>query len=182
MKIKIPERFSEDFIAWHAEKSGIFSVRSAYNLSVNLKWRQEGQSSSSSPDGERKLWKRIWSGHVPPKVNVFIWKLAKDILPTRRAKSIRHLEPSDICTICGREPENSYHATVSCTQAVAFRSAMRDHWHFPDETQFRYTGPDWVLLLLDQCSETERDLVKLILWKIWSRHNNITHIKRVQSV
>ena len=32
-----------------------------------------------------------------------------------------------------------------------------------------------MLLLLDQCTEDERDLVKLILWKTWSRHNNITH-------
>lgn len=31
-KIKLPQRRSEDFIAWHMEKSGVFSVRSAYSL------------------------------------------------------------------------------------------------------------------------------------------------------
>ena len=90
-KIKIPCRLPEDFIAWHLEKRGMFSVRSAYNLALKLKIGQDVQASSSAPDGERKLWRRIWSGHVPPKVNVFAWKLARDILLTRRAKFIRHL-------------------------------------------------------------------------------------------
>lgn len=54
-KIKIHVRSSEDFIAWHWEKSGIFTVRSAYNLSLKLQHGQNVQSSSSAPDGERKL-------------------------------------------------------------------------------------------------------------------------------
>jgi hypothetical protein len=52
---------------------------------------------------------------------------------------------------------------------------MRDHCQLPDEACFGYTGPDWLLLLLEQCWDTERDLTKLLLWKTWSIHNNITH-------
>jgi hypothetical protein len=116
-KIKIPTRLSEDFIAWHREKSGVFSVRSAYNLALKLKLGRGVQASSSAPDRARKLWQRVWSGHVPLKVNVFIWKLARNILPTRRAKFVRCLEPIDKCPLCDREPESSYHATVTCPQA-----------------------------------------------------------------
>ena len=50
-----------------------------------------------------------------------------------------------------------------------------EHWPLLDEEQFRYTGPDWLLLLLDGCLEETRGLVKLLLWKTWSVHNNITH-------
>ena len=167
----------EDFIAWHMEKSGLFSVRSAYNLALRIKRGQGTSSSSSAPDGARKVWSRVWSGQVPPKVNVFTWKLARDSLPTRRAKYIRHLEASDTCALCGREPETSYHVTVTCPRAQGLRSAMREHWLLPDEEQFHYTGLDWFLLLLDQCSDTVRDLNKLLLWKTWSVHNNITHQK-----
>ena len=35
--VKIPWRPSEDFVAWHFEKSGCFTVRSAYKLGVNSK-------------------------------------------------------------------------------------------------------------------------------------------------
>jgi len=52
---------------------------------------------------------------------------------------------------------------------------MRVHWQLPEEEKFRYTGPDWLLVLLDQCSATERDLLNLLLWKTWNTHNNITH-------
>ncbi|RLN18742.1 hypothetical protein C2845_PM02G38380 [Panicum miliaceum] len=123
----------------------------------------ESQATSSAPDGARKLWSHVWSGRVPPKVNMFIWKLARDNLPTRRAKFIRRLEPSDMCPLCDHESETSYHATVTCPRAVGLRMAMRDCWHLPEEVKFRYTGPDWLLMLLDQCTEEERNLTKLLL-------------------
>ncbi|KAF8650478.1 hypothetical protein HU200_063843 [Digitaria exilis] len=147
------------------EKSGIFSVRSAYSLGLKLANLDRSQASSSAPDGERKLWTHIWTGK----------KLAKDILPTRRAKFIRKIETGDQCTLCDREMENSFHAAVSCLQARGLRLAMREFWLLPDEDQFTYSGPDWLLLVLDKCSPVQRDLVKLVLWRAWSTHNNITH-------
>jgi hypothetical protein len=174
-KIKLQPRLPDDFIAWHMEKNGLFSVRSAYNLALKIKTLPRCQATSAAPGGERKLWSRVWSGRVPPKVNVSIWKLARDILPTRRAKFIRKIEASDICPLCSRDVESSYHATVTCPQARGLRMAMRDHWQLPAESQFKYTGPDWTLLLLDQCSDSVRDQVKQLLWKTWAVRNNITH-------
>lgn len=98
MKIKLPQRHSEDFLAWHFEKSGLFTVRSAYNLALRMTNFGACQASSMEPEGERKLWSRVWSGSVPPKVNVFAWELSRDILPTRHAKFIRKLENSACCT------------------------------------------------------------------------------------
>lgn len=90
-KIKLPQRSSDDFLAWHMEKTGRYTVRNAYNLALKLVHEQDVQASSTAPDGERKLWKLVGSGRVPPKVNIFAWKLARDILPTRHAKFRRHL-------------------------------------------------------------------------------------------
>lgn len=36
LKIKLPARRMEDVIAWHFEKSGRFTMRSAYRLGVSL--------------------------------------------------------------------------------------------------------------------------------------------------
>lgn len=112
---------------------------------------------------------------MPPKVNVFAWKLARDSLPTRQAKFVRNLERDNRCPLCDCEAETSFHATVSCPQAYALRQAMRQHWVLPDELQFRYTGPSWFLMLLDNCKPEQRDKVKLLLWRAWTTHNNITH-------
>lgn len=81
-KIKLPQRPNEDFIACQMDKSGVFSVRSAYNLALKLTNLEHNHASSSALEGDRKLWDRVWSGSVPPKANIFAWKLARDILPT----------------------------------------------------------------------------------------------------
>lgn len=162
-KINLPQRLSEDFLAWHFEKSGMSTVKSAYNLALRLSNMEEAHASSTKPEGERKLWTRVWSGAVPPKVNLFAWKLARDILPTRHAKYLRNLEKDARCKLCDREVENSFHVTVSCPQAQGLGLAMRQHCNLPNEQQFRYTGPDWFLLLLDKCSVEQRDLVKLVI-------------------
>jgi hypothetical protein len=112
---------------------------------------------------------------VPPKVNVFTWKLARNALPTRKSKFQRNIEHQDTCKLCGLTAETSFHGTAECPQAYNLRQAMRVHWPLPGEEYFTYTGPDWLLLLLDRCKPEQRDLTKLLLWRIWTVHNNIVH-------
>ena len=139
LRIKLPSRRCDDFIAWQKEKNGIFSVRSAYNLALQL--RHVGTISSTSigyVEGERKLWQNVWSGHIPPKVKIFSWKLSHDVLPTSKNKHRRRLEDDNICNICGNGIEDSFHAVILCPQARALRQAMREHWALPDEKFFTY--------------------------------------------
>ena len=68
---EIPCNACSDQVAWNFEKTGIFSVRSAYRLAMR---REHGEgeigSSSTLADG-RKVWKTLWSPIVPEKVKVF---------------------------------------------------------------------------------------------------------------
>lgn len=59
-RIKLPARPVEDFLAWSKEKTGLFTVRSAYNLALTLKNLGTRQSSSAAPDEDRKLWSLGW--------------------------------------------------------------------------------------------------------------------------
>jgi hypothetical protein len=34
LKLRLPERGGDEFVAWHYEKSGIFAVKSAYMLAL----------------------------------------------------------------------------------------------------------------------------------------------------
>jgi hypothetical protein len=36
----------------------------------------------------------------------------------------------------------------SVTKAMALRNEMRRHWSMPDEKQFVFSGPDWLLSML----------------------------------
>ena len=121
--IKIPWRPSEDFVAWHFEKSGCFIVRSAYKLGVNLKDVDSDLGSSSRhPDRSRPVWKKFWSLPIPHKVRIFAWKLIHGGLATNYNKHKRRLEPDAECSICGSEEEIGYHAVMQCDHAKALRS------------------------------------------------------------
>jgi hypothetical protein len=51
--------------------------------------------------------------------------------------------------------EDGHHAVVLCTKVTALRQEMREHWQLPDEAQSRFSGPDWLLLLLDSMTKEE---------------------------
>ena len=58
LKIKLPRRGEEDIIAWHYEKTGCFSVRSAYRLGMDILEAEKQTSSSSCTSGDRPAWKK----------------------------------------------------------------------------------------------------------------------------
>jgi hypothetical protein len=151
-------------LAWHYKNNGIFTVKSAYKLATRLNKKDHG-ASSKSPDGSRSLWKNIWKTNVPNKVRIFSWRLASDNLPTRENKRCRTLEIQNTCVACGNAKEDSFHATVECTKARALREKMRELWVLPKEEDFRRTGTDWLLILLDKTNKVMHQPILLLLWR-----------------
>jgi hypothetical protein len=145
LKVRLLERVTEDFVSWYYEKSGIFSVRSAYHLAVQLdRANQNMAGCSSRPEGNKPIYNDIWKATVPPKVRVFAWRLSQDSLATQTNRKTKTLEKDAICQLCGMEEESSYHAVVRCMKAVALQHEICKHWSLPGELQFRYSGPDWL--------------------------------------
>lgn len=62
-----------DFWAWHYDKHGIFSVKSAYNMLVATRQRREawleGAAGPSSSRAEEGAWKSLWKTDVPGKID-----------------------------------------------------------------------------------------------------------------
>jgi hypothetical protein len=80
IKITLSDRMQEDVLAWQYEKSGLFSVKSAYKLAIQKEFEGKWYTgSSNNAEGMRPLYKGIWSAPVPPKVHVFAWRLYKGI-------------------------------------------------------------------------------------------------------
>jgi hypothetical protein len=129
LELKLPEEDSRDLYTWHYDRSGNFTVKSAYKLAYNLnhgvRWFPSGSSHS---DNFRPTWKPIWAAKIPSKVKIFEWRVACINLATKKNKFKRTLETDSACTICARNEENSYHAILDCTKPRALRFAMRTHW------------------------------------------------------
>jgi hypothetical protein len=73
--------------------------------------------------------------------------------------------------------EDSYHATVGYTKARALRNCMRKYWNISKEEWFAKTGPDWLLVLLNNLNKNVRAQVMLILWRAWFLREDIVHGK-----
>jgi hypothetical protein len=179
LRIRLSERMEEDFVAWFYEKSGIFTVKSAYQLAASIELasgrprREEG--TSSREDGCRNLYNEIWLAKVPQKVRIFAWKLSQEGLATQENRKRRTLAKEARCTICGREDESGYHAVLRCTKARALRLELRKQWVLPDESKLRYTGPEWLLVLLSQLNEGLKAKLLLMLWRAWYLRNDSVH-------
>lgn len=129
MGIPICTRNTADFWCWHFEKSGNFTVLSAYNMLVATRQRREawleGSPRPSSYTKESSTWKRMWKTQVPGKISMFLWRLSKQSLPTNDVRAHRHTADSSACGFCGAE--NSWkHSFIDCTMS-------RCTWAMADE-------------------------------------------------
>ena len=73
---------SDDRMIWAESANGMFTVRSAYKLAVNLSWFAN-YGSSSDDSQMKKFWKVLWQIQAPHKVRNFIRRECRDISPTK---------------------------------------------------------------------------------------------------
>lgn len=147
-KMRIPSNMVEDCVAWHYENSGVFTIKSAYKLAYEIKNNATAAASSSSRDaGDRNNWDLIWKARISEKVKIFGWHVATHSLATKQNAFRRTIFKEDMCEICGNEMEDA----------------------------FRFTGEDWLQMLLDPQSETDRNRTLLLLWQAWHLRNNVLH-------
>ncbi|KAJ9562069.1 hypothetical protein OSB04_007229 [Centaurea solstitialis] len=102
---------------WDLDGSGLFSVSSLRMALENKLFFREGDS------------KTIWLNPLPSKVNIFIWKLQNERLPTLANLSRRGINlPSLLCHFCGLETETEQHLFCSCPIIRASLEEFRAWW------------------------------------------------------
>ena len=101
---------------WALTHNGIFSVRSAYKLAMELSLTVSvgGVSNGSQL---RRFWKYLWSCNILHKIRHFAWRACKDVLPTKE-NLVRHKVLVDsVCDECHVEEESSAHLFWRCQHA-----------------------------------------------------------------
>jgi ribonuclease HI len=171
MRIKIPSTPRPDWFAWNYEKTGVFTVRSAYRVALRGKYEAGYISSSSNADGERTIWKHIWKARVPSKVRVFAWKVATNGLPTNANRKYRHLTHDSRCELCGHDTEDAFHTLIVCPHARALRCELRQHADLPAEGHLRNVGPEWLLAILSRYGSDLCSNFLMVLWRCWTVRN-----------
>lgn len=98
----------------------MFSVHSAYRMLVVNKQHNtdylESGAGRSDTRAEEKDWTTLWSVKVPSKLRIFLWRLAKQSLPTADVLHHRNMKPQSVCSLCGNE-DSWRHALIECHMA-----------------------------------------------------------------
>jgi len=153
---------NEDKWAWMGDSSGEFSVASARSM-IDKGTLIVGNAPTR------------WISHVPIKVNVFLWKLCLDKLPTRWNLSRRGMDiPTIRCVICGDMNETGDHIVMCCSMAKEIWSLVERWWsisipimHSVNEI---FIWLDNVKISL-KCKQALKVVVTAVAWTIWDYRN-----------
>jgi hypothetical protein len=106
------QRNCPDKWKWMSGPTCIFSVKSCYNLLLDL--RQHEALDQEVLEATTKLWRN----DVPSKIKVFGWRLLLERLPTRETLHYRGIlnNPHDLpCVFCFRYTEDCAHLFYRCS-------------------------------------------------------------------
>ncbi|KAL4592856.1 hypothetical protein LXL04_005863 [Taraxacum kok-saghyz] len=154
---------------WEIASDGVFSV------AETRRWIDD----HILPEG---VISTRWCKVVPRKMNIFIWKLRLNILPTRFNLSGRGLDiPSIMCPLCGSEPETVDHLFWRCGVARDIWVAMFRWLQLPPGN---FDHPSEVFDWIDDSrgSSNRRLVIEAVVcsafWMIWRFRNDVVHESR----
>jgi hypothetical protein len=162
-----------DWTAWHYDSKGIFSVKSAYKLAVQIRDNllQKDASSSNSDNnsnGEFK-WHKIWQLKLSSKIKMFTWRLAHNSLPVRRNLVRRGVKLDTICPVCNRLDEDCAHLFFKCKKIRACWQIL----NLEDKRQMLVQCKSGIETI-DSILQMEQNVcqkILILLWVWWSVRN-----------
>lgn len=169
----------DDFWAWHYERNGIFSVKSAYRMLIQTRNQRQdwmdSRAENSNIEGNRMRWKLFWKVKIPSKICIFAWRLAHNSLPTGEVLKERSMTEQSGCKLCGSEVVSWRHALFNSTMT-------RCVWVLIDEDLTEHTtvleiSNPWLWLTFMRESLSAKDFQKLLVicWPIWWARRKAIH-------
>jgi ribonuclease HI len=164
----------EDYVAWHKDVKGKFSVKSAYHVlkdNEDAKGKKQVGESSMQPRIDKINWSSLWKQKIRPKVIQFIWRLAHNSLALRSNIKRRGMDADTLCPMCARLDEDGGHLFLKCKMVKKVWRSMCMEAIRLRLIEMR-TGEVVVRCIL-QIPETERKAVMIMLWCWWSVRNKV---------
>ena len=185
MSIPLSFRVQQDFWAWHYDKRGIFSVRSAYRMLSAIKFQREDwlehRTGHSNIAAYNKSWSLLWKVKVPSKVRLFAWRLAHTSIPTGTLKHERKMAGSPVCSICNDALDTWRHSLMNCRMA-------RCVWALADANQVEQLSSSmepnatlWLFSMMEVLSHASFVKLAVTLWAIWWARRQAIHEGNFQS-
>ncbi|XP_057770854.1 uncharacterized protein LOC130990645 [Salvia miltiorrhiza] len=117
------------------------------------------------------LWGRLWKTNVPPKVRSFLWRAARNNLPSKERLLSRGVAVGGECETCKSSFENLWHTFFFCSFA-------EDCWRCSDLGQYisNITNScdsfvEALFCIIGGNNEELTARVCMVLWQIWKDRN-----------
>lgn len=73
-----------DKLIWSATKNGVYTTKSAYQLTLLMAEVGKAEAGPSNRDAHKSFCQQLWSLNAPSKIRHFIWRGRNDSLPTKQ--------------------------------------------------------------------------------------------------
>lgn len=132
---------------------------------------KEGEGATSTGG---KWWKTLSKLKLPPKVQIFWWRVINGFLPCKAKMKRRHIRGEGHCDACENPSEDLYHVLVSCPWARRFWVVVKESMgkKLPElhPTTWRID-----LLTGSVCSKQDAAISVCGCWSLWSNRNDRAH-------
>ncbi|KAM6543446.1 hypothetical protein CsatB_007893 [Cannabis sativa] len=161
----------DDALLWHYTSSGLYTVKSGYQLASE----EPVSSLPSSSLTSATWWQYFWGLKLPSKIRIFAWRAYHDALPTAATLQHRHISSTPQCPLCQIHLETINHAFFWCNRA---RQVWRNweseiNWHLSKTCPFS----DFLVYVSSLLPSDKVEFFITILWCIWTARNAETHSK-----
>jgi hypothetical protein len=173
----------QDVPAWNFTKNGLFSVKSAYPLQMQIMGEKKGRIESSSTVEAHRGWLKLWGANIPGKVKVHVWRLMKNGLALGAELQRRRIKGGILCVACGRE-ETALHRFCHCnhTQQIWLHTRLLAGAMDASPPKDVHNHRDlmhWMLEWLASVKDSEMDITLMILYHAWLARNEARDGKRI---
>jgi ribonuclease HI len=178
----------EDFVAWHHNKLGLFSVRSAYYCLWNYKFGRQNRNADISEGANNPVWGKLWNLEIPSKIKIFGWRVLHAMIPCRGVLANRHIGNQGGCPLCLSSCEDIKHLLFTCTRAKEIWDYLGLSNLLENVTGIDRSGSVLVEEIITRGGRVPSldnigfaEIVLIAGWYIWWERRQIVHGEKVQS-
>ncbi|XP_065866655.1 uncharacterized protein [Euphorbia lathyris] len=162
----LPSTNVEDGYMWSFTKDGMYSSKSGYRVLC------DGYNRDIPDAG----WSRLWKLNIPPKIKMFVWKLASGCVATRQRLAGRGMSIPTHCPFCHTDIEHDYHLFIRCIY-------VQECWNLSgintDVFQLDYLTSS-ILQVMVSLNEVDLTKLAMTLWVIWNQRNQLVWDSKLQ--
>lgn len=148
----------QDCWAWNGDQRGVYTASSGYKWLLN----------NTRVLPQNQDWRWIWKTCAPEKVQLLLWMIAHEILPTNELRFKRGIAQHAECQRCSTNCEGTLHLLRDCphSREVWYRSGLRPARSFFTRTIVK----EWIREHIKGRGEC---IFLAGIWWLWCWRNNM---------